>query len=139
MVYICWNHTWVQEHVLASLTSVTQNCPHSIPVKQRCDHVPHSLIKDLCSSPLEGKIFRLTFLAISSILQPHNKAPLLSNLWSSTSLTILVSLPFFKLFCLSQRPIPLMSIHSTRSHSNSIFPQIFNLRNTLSWSKSFVL
>lgn len=51
------------------LWHVTQNCHHSILVKQRCDYVPYSLIKDLYSSPLESKIFRLTFKALTTPFQ----------------------------------------------------------------------
>ena len=55
----------INSHLTCFSNISHSNCHHSILVKQRCNHVPHSLIKDLCSSPLQSKIFRLTFKALT--------------------------------------------------------------------------
>ena len=83
-------------------------------------HVPHFLIRHLCSSPLEGKIFRLAFLASSSILQPHNETPLPVK---SLVLDILdhSCLPaFLKPLCLSERPI-LLNLSTVQDAIQTVF------------------
>lgn len=56
----------INSHLICFSKVSHSNYHHSIPVKQRCNYVPHSLIKGLCSSPLQSKTFRLTFKALTA-------------------------------------------------------------------------
>lgn len=51
------------------LTCFSNICPSKLPLYYTCkisNYIPHFLNKDLCSSPLQSKIFRLTFKALTT-------------------------------------------------------------------------